>query len=132
MMKNRETFTITDETNGNFSYEELPFNRIKEDVLSEEYNLSLVFIGEKQSQKLNKEYRKKDYPTNILSFPLDEGSGEIFICIPKAEEEARSYGRDTAHFILYLFIHGLFHLKGFEHGKEMEKEEKQIREKYEV
>ena len=52
---------------------------IKESVLGKKYELSLVFIGDQKSRTLNKKFRKKDYKANILSFPVDEDMGEIFI-----------------------------------------------------
>jgi ssRNA-specific RNase YbeY (16S rRNA maturation enzyme) len=52
---------------------------MKESVLGKKYELSLVFIGDKKSKSLNKKFRNKDYKANILSFPIDNDMGEIFI-----------------------------------------------------
>jgi len=100
--------------------------RIKRDVLGKQYDLSLVFVGKKRSQTLNREYRKKNKPTNVLSFPLEDGLGEIFITIPVAQSEARKEGVSKNDRILYLFIHAVLHLKGYLHGATMDSEEKRL------
>lgn len=105
----------------------IPFEKIKNAALGADYDLSLVIVNNKKSRVINRERRNKDYPTNILSFPLDETSGEIFIDIEKAREEAPAFDRTYTNFIGYLFIHGLIHLKGFDHGSTMERKEKKLR-----
>ena len=61
--------------------------RIKSEILGETYELSFAFIETPEMQKLNKEYRGKDYPTDILSFPLSDTAGEILICKEVAKEK---------------------------------------------
>ena len=106
------------------------FVNIKEKVLGKKYELSLVFVGPKTAKKLNKDYRKKDYVPNVLSFPIDKDNGEIFICIDKAKKEASEYDMSQQSFIKFLFIHGLLHLKGYGHGAEMEKLEEKFKKKF--
>jgi ssRNA-specific RNase YbeY (16S rRNA maturation enzyme) len=65
----------------------LPFVQIKNFVLGKKYDLSLVFVGNKLSRKLNEEYRRRDYAPNVLSFSLSANSGEIFINPPQAKKE---------------------------------------------
>jgi hypothetical protein len=55
----------------------VPFADIKNTLLGKKYNLTIIFCSPKESQDRNRTYRDKDYPTNILSFPLDEKEGEI-------------------------------------------------------
>ena len=110
----------------------MPFLKIKEAVLGGRYNLSLVFIGSKRSQTLNRTYRGKDKPANVLSFPIDTHTGEIYIDIRTAAKEAKYFDRTPRQFIGDLFIHGLFHLKGYAHGSKMESEEKKIREQFNI
>lgn len=124
--------SITDLTNGRIEISSLPFVSIAERILGESYTLSLVFVDPKTSQELNKKYRGKDYPTDILSFPLEESEGEILICPEIAETKAPEYNRDLQNFILYLFVHGCFHLLGHEHGDEMEALEKTLREEFNI
>jgi probable rRNA maturation factor len=99
----------------------VPFLPIKETILGKKYNLSLVFCTPEESKELNKIYRKKDYPTNILSFPLDKESGEIYISLTVARNEAKKFDMTYEKFLHLLFIHGVLHLKGHEHGSTMEK-----------
>lgn len=102
------------------------FFKNKNKILSKNYELSIVFIGRKKSQMLNKKYRKKDKPAGILAFPLSKSAGEIFICPEIVKLDAPKFNMKKNEFMLYLFIHGLLHLKGFKHGRKMEKEEKKL------
>jgi rRNA maturation RNase YbeY len=124
------TFEISNKTK--VTLPGVPFRLIKEAVLGKKYNLSLVFIGEKRSQKLNATYRNKNKPTNILSFPLSETEGEIFIDLARSRKEAPLFDRSFDNFIAFLFIHGLFHLKGYNHGSTMESKEERIRKKFNI
>jgi rRNA maturation RNase YbeY len=108
----------------------LPFVDVKNAILGKKYDLSLVFVGSALSRRLNREHRGKDKPANILSFSLSKGSGEIFIDIKEAAKQAPSFEASASKFMGQLFIHGLFHLKGFTHGSRMEKEEEKIRKKF--
>lgn len=120
------TLVITNLTRGNVPYKDLPLSRIAEKVLGKKYELSLVFVGDTRSRKLNKLYRGKDKPTNILSFGLDEHSGEIFINPRITKKQAPKFERDYKNFLCFLFIHGVHHLKGMEHGSTMERQEKKF------
>lgn len=110
----------------------LPFLKIKNEVLGEKYDLSLVFIGSKKSKTLNKKHRNKNHPANILSFPIGEMDGEIFIDLHEAKKNSKKFDRKYENFVGFLFIHGLFHLKGFEHSSKMEDKEAIIRKKYKI
>ena len=110
----------------------MPFAKIAEAVLGKEYDCSLVIVSSKKSQDLNRTYREKDYPTNILSFPLDESEGEIFLDLKKAREDAVNFDRTYTNFIGFLFIHGLFHLKGHDHSAKMENAEKKVRALFKI
>jgi ssRNA-specific RNase YbeY (16S rRNA maturation enzyme) len=112
-VRTEKTFSITNKTTR--AVPRAPFVEIKNKVLGEKYELSLVFVGKSISHKLNLQYRDKDKPTNVLSFPLSKTSGEIFIDLSFKE-----------HSPIFLFIHGLLHLKGMQHGATMEREEKKL------
>ncbi len=105
----------------------LPFAKMAEAVLGKEYDCSLVIVSSKKSRELNRLYREKDNSTNILSFPLGDNEGEIFLDLKKSREDSVNFERSYTNFIGFLFIHGLFHLKGHDHGTKMENEEKRIR-----
>jgi probable rRNA maturation factor len=106
------------------------FKKIKDVVLGKGYDLSFAFINESEMRRLNRIYRGKDEPTDILSFPLSQKSGEIVMCKKKAAQKAKLYGRKSENFLYFLFIHGLVHLKGMDHGAIIEKEEEKFRKKF--
>ena len=125
-----EQFSITNKTKGKLP--RLPFLEMKEAVLGKRYDLSLVFIGETRSRTLTNTYRKKDKVSNVLSFAIDETSGEIFITPSVAKREARHFDKTTKNHMGYLFIHGLLHLKGYSHGSRMESKEKALSKRFSV
>lgn len=125
-----ETLTIKNTTKG--KPPRLPFASIKDRILGKSYELSLVFIGSRRSRALNKVYRKKDTPTDVLSFPLSKKEGEIFIDLSVARHKAPLFDEKYSNFIGFLFIHGLLHLKGFDHGSTMEHEEKKFRKIFRI
>ena len=129
-MQNKDTFSITNLTRGRIPL--VSFVNIKNAVLGKNYSLSLVFIGEKKSAELNYSYREKNKSTNILSFPLDKKTGEIFITLALTKKESVLFGRKPDNFVVFLFIHGLLHLKGMEHGSTMEKAEVKLRKQFSV
>jgi rRNA maturation RNase YbeY len=98
------------------------WRKIKNQVLGKEYDLSAVFADNVLMKELNKTYRKKTGPANVLSFPLSKTMGEIFI---NKKFEKQKYSD-------YLFIHSLLHLKGLRHGKKMSDEEKKIIKSFEI
>ncbi|MDD5069042.1 MAG: rRNA maturation RNase YbeY [Candidatus Pacebacteria bacterium] len=117
---------ITNKTKSTFAKREVLFSSLKDKILGKNYDLSLVFIGPKESQSLNNKFRGKNKPTNILSFSLSKTSGEIFITPSVAKKEAPRFGKTFDAFLGQLLIHGLFHLKGMEHGGTMERAEAKI------
>ncbi|MDQ5969257.1 MAG: putative rRNA maturation factor [Patescibacteria group bacterium] len=123
-----DSFYITNKTKSTLP--RVPFAKIKEEALGKDYSLSLVFIGKRKSATLNYSYREKNKPTNILSFPLDKKTGEIFITLELTREEAKKFERKHDNFIAFLFIHGLMHLKGMEHGSRMEEAEAKLRKQF--
>jgi probable rRNA maturation factor len=108
----------------------VPFLKIAEAALPEGYQLSLVICGDRLAQRMNKEYRKKTYRPNVLSFPLSKHEGEIFLNIRKAAREARQEGISTNARIALLFVHGCFHLAGHDHGNKMETLEAKVLKKF--
>lgn len=128
----KDNCTITNTTKSNLPAGRLLFLAMKEAVLGEKYELSVVFASRNMMRALNKTHRGKDYPTDILSFPLSANEGEIFINLQEAKKEAKKFGRPFENFIGFLFIHGLIHLKGFEHSSTMEALEAKFRKKFGV
>lgn len=114
-----DTFSIQNGTRG--SLPRVPFSDIKDEILGKKYELSLVFIGDTRMRTLNKKYRKKDVTTDILSFPLSRNTGEIFISQKEAARRSKGFDMKPRDHLIFLFIHGLLHLKGLTHGRTMEK-----------
>jgi len=106
--------------------------KIKEKILGAEYELSLVFSSNTLSQDLNNKYRDKNHPTNVLSFPLGENIGEIFMDLSKIEGEAEDLKLSYPSYFIFIFIHGLLHLKGIDHGKEMSEQEKKFLNSFDI
>jgi probable rRNA maturation factor len=125
MSENFEILNMTKDTLPRVSFAE-----IKKAILGEKYELSLVFCGNRKSKELNRIYRNKDYTPNILSFPLDKNSGEIFINPHVAKKEAINFDKSYKNFVAYLFIHGCLHLKGMEHGSRMDKAEEKFQKMF--
>jgi len=112
------------------SYPTLPYEKIKDDILGKGYTLSLAFVGGTRAQALNMEYRGKAYTPNVLSFPLDEKIGEIYITPTVAKKEAPKFSMTHKGYVGFLFIHACLHLKGLDHGDIMDKAEKKYCKKY--
>lgn len=90
--------------------------------------VSVSFVNNEQIRQLNEEYRGKDAPTDVLSFPLGENGvydknmetgmlqlGDIVISVEKAVEQARIYGHSLQREIGFLTVHSMLHLLGYDH-----------------
>ncbi|MBN0919130.1 rRNA maturation RNase YbeY [[Mycoplasma] gypis] len=134
-MKNEIIFT--NQTKYDFQFLEL-FNQILDEaqkVFNSKKNLSvdLLLTNNEKMQKFNKKYRKKDYPTDILSFPFEEDElikildvrplGQIIMSWEKIESQAVEYGHSIKREFSYIFAHGIAHLFGFDHQTEEEEKE---------
>lgn len=108
----------------------ISYEEIKNDLLGKSFELSLVFIGDTRAKRLNKELRNKTYNPNVLTLPLSKQSGEMFINLRQAKKEAGAYGVSHKAWVLRLFIHGLLHLEGHQHGATMEHTEEKLVKKY--
>jgi probable rRNA maturation factor len=96
-------------------------------------DVELLITTNEEIQKLNKEYRQKDKPTDVLSFSLDdpEHLGQIIISIERATEQAADIGQSLEEELKFLFCHGVLHLLGYDH-ENAEDEEKMLKKAYEV
>ena len=112
---------------------------VKECLIEESFDLnvelSLSFVDNEEIRYLNKTYRKKDYETDVLSFPMNEEIedliilGDIIISIDKVIEQAKDYEHSFERELIYLIIHGMFHLLGYDHIKEVDKKMMRLKEK---
>lgn len=105
---------------------------IKDTILKSKYDLSVSFIGEKEMQKINKQTRNIDKVTDILSFPLDVQSGEIYINETYAKKKAEIFEISHEDYLKYLFVHGMIHLLGHDHGDIMDALEKKFTKKLHI
>jgi probable rRNA maturation factor len=78
-----------------------------------------MLAGDRELRRLNREFRKQDYPTDVLSFPAEQPSqgflGEIAISFETARQQALEYGHSLDEEIEILILHGLLHLLGMDH-----------------
>ncbi len=92
---------------------------------------NIIFVTKEEIQRLNREFRKIDRVTDVISFALCDDEeiiptnelGDIFICIDRAVEQAAEYGHSISREIAFLAVHGYLHLCGFDH---MTKEEETV------
>jgi probable rRNA maturation factor len=103
---------------------------IRTALQSDELNqaeVSVYIVDEAESQELNAQYRGKDKPTNVLSFPADIPDevgvpllGDLVICAPVVEREAQEQGKTLEAHWAHMLIHGTLHLLGYDHVEDDE------------
>jgi probable rRNA maturation factor len=108
----------------------MEFEKIKQEILGKDYSLSIAYVSAKKSREINKKYRNKDKPTNVLSFALDKNFGELVLCKSVIRKELKKFGRNFEELLGFLVIHGMLHLKGMEHSSRMERLERKYDKKY--
>ncbi len=82
--------------------------------------VTLRFVAEAEGRRLNREYRGRDYATNVLSFPYRHSplSGDLVICAPVVAREAGAQRKAVRAHYAHLLVHGLLHLRGMDHEDE--------------
>jgi len=84
----------------------------------------LRVTGDAESRRLNRRYRSQDKPTNVLSFPCDAPPvvpkllGDLVICAPVVDREAREQGKATEAHWAHMVVHGMLHLQGYDHASD--------------
>ena len=91
-----------------------------QDLLAEDAQVTVRFVTPAEGRRLNREYRGKDYATNVLSFPYGRGpgrtfAGDVVICPAIVAREAREQGKALEAHYAHLLVHGLLHLQGLDH-----------------
>jgi probable rRNA maturation factor len=93
------------------------------------HEVSILVTDDDQIQQLNREYRKVDKPTNVLSFPMQEGDfgditpgllGDVVISCETAQKESEKANISLSERMSQLLIHGILHLIGFDHEQSSE------------
>lgn len=113
-------------------------------VLEKEYEseapvyMSLLFTGNDEIQVINKEYRDKDQPTDVISFAYHETEdfdigpydtlGDIVISLERVVEQAKEYNHSDKRELFYVLTHGILHLLGYDHIEEEDKKEMRAKE----
>lgn len=118
----------TDEENSGLTYEffiditKAVFKYI--DMEENNYEISLLITDDETIHQLNKEYRQKDRPTDVLSFPMEDDImlGDIVISLDTAKKQALERDINVDREVAFLFIHGLLHLLGYDHETSAEDE----------
>ncbi len=90
-------------------------------ALRDDARITLRLVGAREAQALNRDYRGRDYATNVLTFVMDERppySGDLALCAPVVAREAREQGKDVMAHYAHLTVHGVLHLQGYEHEQE--------------
>lgn len=105
---------------------------------NDNFELSLCFMNDKEIQVLNKDYRGKDKPTNVLSFPNEalsdaiEGRsvllGDIVLSFETIQREAAAQGKKFMDHTTHMIIHGFLHLLGYDHTEAQEAEAMEAQE----
>ncbi|KZN96283.1 MAG: rRNA maturation RNase YbeY [Bacillaceae bacterium] len=121
-----------------------------EERVPKDSEVSITFVTNKDIQEINRDYRGKDQPTDVISFALEETGedeveiqgadlpphlGDIIISIEKAKEQAEEYGHSFMRELGFLSVHGFLHLLGYDHMTKEEEEkmfsrQKEILEKF--
>ena len=104
--------------------------------IKDEMDLSLIIIGKTKIRNINRDYRNIDRVTDVISFAnidsddydylAEDGEvnlGDIFINVDRVKSQAKKYGHSIKREFMFLFVHGMLHLLGYDH---MEKEDEKI------
>lgn len=107
----------------------------EQEGVTKEAEVSVNFVDDKKIQELNRNYRQKDTPTDVISFALQESVegeidiigedipltlGDIVISVDRAKEQAKDYNHSYERELAFLTVHGFLHLLGYDHMTEVE------------
>lgn len=107
------------------------FRRWVQAALEQDVQISLRIVNEAEGRTLNRDFRGKDYATNVLTFVYDDTvplSGDVVICAPVVAREAKEQGKDMFAHYAHLVIHAALHLQGYDHEKKRDAEKMESRE----
>ena len=100
-------------------------------ALERDARVTVRIVGKEEARALNRSFRGKDRPTNVLTFVLRERprlEGDIALCAPVIAREARAGRKSTAAHYAHLLVHGVLHLQGYDHDTEREARQMEQRE----
>ncbi|HNW15837.1 MAG TPA: rRNA maturation RNase YbeY [bacterium] len=99
--------------------------------ISDPYEISIVFTGRSEIKEMNREYRNIDRATDVISFAFSEGEGsqfvpfllgDIFICPEVVADHAEKFGTTFENELIFVVVHGVLHLLGFDHNRKSDRE----------
>ena len=102
------------------------YERVIRDVfktINSKKEFNIIFVSEEEIKRINKEFRKIDKVTDVISFALIDDNeivqtnelGDVFICVNKAISQAKEYGHSERREFAFLAVHGYLHLCGYDH-----------------
>ncbi len=113
----------------------------EENLLDSKLYISVILTNPDEIQEMNKEYRKIDKTTDVLSFPMyerdeiphlnkeiEEPIGDIVISVERVRKQAKEYEHSFERELAYMLVHGFYHIMGYDHMEEMEKKEMRAKE----
>ena len=117
----------------------------EEKILDSKLMITITLTDAENIRRINNQYRNIDKATDVLSFPMFERDelenkienrlfehedvlGDIIISIPKVEEQAKEYGHSFERELSYMIVHGFYHLMGYDHIQEEDKQEMRPKE----
>lgn len=110
---------------------------IQMEQLSDNFEVSVSFVDNKEIREINREFRNIDGETDVLSFPMDfefdldcdKPLGDVIISLEKALEQSNEFGHSFEREVLYLTVHSMYHLLGYDHIEEKDREIMREKEK---
>lgn len=100
-------------------------------ALERDGDLTLRFVGAAESRKLNREYRRRDYATNVLTFDYAHAPvvrADVVLCVPVVKREAREQRKAFRDHLCHLVVHGVLHAQGLEHDRAAQARRMEARE----
>ncbi len=112
-------------------FEKILGERIKNYLGEKKGEINLIMISDEKIWEINRDYRGKDKPTDVISFayleeaevPFNGVVGDIFISVETARAQAKDHGHNLECELKVLFVHGMLHLFGFDHNDDLEEAE---------
>jgi probable rRNA maturation factor len=100
-------------------------------AVERDLHVTLRFVGTPEARRLNARFRGRDYATNVLTFVYDDvvpPAGDLVLCVPVLEREARAQGKTVRAHCAHLIIHGMLHLQGYDHERRADATRMEARE----
>ena len=100
-------------------------------ALDRDARITVRIVGQAEARVLNRNYRGKDYATNVLTFVMRDKppyEGDLALCAPVVAREARVQGKQIAAHYAHLIVHGVLHLQGYDHECESDAQIMEARE----